>query len=337
MLGATTFAGIESLVLLSGTTTSFGTPGNELFSYNVTWNDNNAADGFNFIVNFNGLKAGENTTFDGSAENDGSFTFFGGFGIDTLKGGSGSDGFFFGDGARFTAADTIDGFSGGDDQLGLRGDYTVTFGSTTIRNIDTIVLLSVNDTRFGGAIGSGYHYDLTSHDDNVAAGGVLTVNGNGLAASESLRFDGHNETDGRFNLRGGAGADTLIGGAGNDSIFGNLGADDLTGNGGNDTFVYRVTGDSTLSAMDHITDFDAGDIISLSLIDANSTNGAGNDALTFSNDGTFHNLAGELRTYESGPGNWVVEGDTNGDGNADLIIAVGVVNSHQLTAGDFIF
>jgi VCBS repeat-containing protein len=336
VLGNSTFTGIESLVLLSGTDTRFGGPGNLSHSYNITWNDLAAADGLNFTVNFNGLKAGENTNFDGSAENDGSFTFFAGFGIDTLKGGSASDGFFFGDGARFTAADTIDGFSGGDDQLGLRGDYIVTFNSATIRNIDTIVLLSVNDTRFGGATGPGYHYDLTSHDGNVAAGGLLTVNGNGLAAVESMRFDGHNEIDGRFSLLGGAGADTLIGGAGNDRLFGNLGADDLTGNGGNDTFLYRVTGDSTLSMMDEIFGFDAGDVIDLALIDANSANGAGNDAFTLSGDGAFHNVAGELRTYQNG-GRWFVEADTNGDSAADFIVAVGVANNHQLVAGDFIF
>jgi hypothetical protein len=36
---------------------------------------------------------------------------------------------------------------------------------------------------------------------------------------------------------------------------------------------------------------------------------------------TFSNTAGELRAFQSGS-NWFVEGDTNGDGVADLVILV---------------
>jgi hypothetical protein len=40
-----------------------------------------------------------------------------------------------------------------------------------------------------------------------------------------------------------------------------------------------------------------------------------------------------LRAYQSGSA-WFVEGDTNGDGNADLFIQVGVTGS--LTQSDFL-
>lgn len=76
------------------------------------------------------------------------------------------------------------------------------------------------------------------------------------------------------SLTGSAGNDTIIGGAGNDTITGGAGADSLSGGAGNDTFVYSAVTDSaavvtgTAVTFDSITDFAAGDKISLAAINA---------------------------------------------------------------------
>ncbi|MDB5693676.1 MAG: type secretion C-terminal target protein, partial [Alphaproteobacteria bacterium] len=189
--------------------------------------------------------------------------------------------------------------------------------------------------RFGGASSPGFTYSLTTDDANLAAGQTLTVTGTGLAANETMTFDGSHETDGQFALRGGAGNDSLTGGAGNDSLFGALGADTLNGGAGNDTYIYRTTGDSTSSAMDHIIGFNSGDLIDLSLIDADAAT-PGNQAFTFV--AAFDGHAGEVRAFQdpNNAGHWFVEADTNGDSIADLVIDVTSANSHQIVVADFI-
>jgi Ca2+-binding RTX toxin-like protein len=136
-------------------------------------------------------------------------------------------------------------------------------------------------------------------------------------------------------LRGGAGADHLTGGAGDDQLFGALGADTLTGGGGNDTYLYRVAGDSTASATDHIIGFDAGDLINLSLIDADATTD-GNQAFTFVS--AFDGHAGQILMTEdpNQSGHWIVEADTDGDTNPDLVIDVTVANGHIMGHNDFV-
>jgi serralysin len=334
-LSATSLTAIETMVLLSGNDTRFGESGTQLYDYNVTTDDANVAAGGKLTVNFNGLQAGEDVIFDGSAETDGVFTFFGGFGHAELTGGAGSDGFFFGEDGRFNAADRIDGLTGADDQLGLRGNYNLVFDADTIHNVDTIALLSASDHRYGGGAATAFTYALTMNDGNVGSGERLIVSATGLGAGETLTFDGSAELDGRFDIRAGAGNDVLTGGHGDDSLFGGLGADALTGGAGNDVFLYRSAGESTASATDSIKDFDAGDRIDLAAIDADSLTG-GNQAFSFIGANAFSGHAGELRAYEQN-GAWVVEADTDGNGTADLVIGVTTANGHQLVASDFNF
>jgi len=334
VFAASTMTNIETLVLLSASDARFAPPGTA-FDYNVTLDDANVAAGKTLTVNANLLHAGESLTFNGSAETDGSFLIFGGLGNDSLIGGQGSDAFFFGDGGRFTAADHVDGQGGTDDQLGLRGDYSagVVFAASTMRNIETLVMLSASDARFAPP-GTAFDYNVTLDDANVGAGKMLTVNANGLHVGEDVTFNGSAETDGSFRFMMGAGNDTLVGGANNDQFYGRLGQDVMTGGGGNDTFYFRAVGESTAAAMDHVTDFNAGDHLDLSSIDASTTH-SGNDAFAFIGEAAFSNVAGELRVVGSGS-DWVIQGDVDGDGIADISIAVTTIGGYNFAANDFI-
>jgi Ca2+-binding RTX toxin-like protein len=292
------------------------------------------------VVNANGLGIYEEFTFDGRAETDGGFTTFAGFGKETLVGGQAADGFFFGEG-RFNVGDTVKG-AGGDDQIGLRGDYSLDFNTGAyagaVDGVETIVLISGTDPRYAAPAGDNeFDYTLVLADSMAGAGGQFTVTGTGLGALESMNIDGSAEASAVLRLRGGAAGDKLTSGGGNDQLFGGLGADILTGNGGADTFIYTDVAQSGGSAVDQILGFATGtDKIDLSAIDANS-NAEGSQAFTFSNDGSFHNTAGELRTTWDAPNNrWVVEGDTDGNGIADFTVHVTTLDNAPLGSGDFI-
>jgi hypothetical protein len=90
--------------------------------------------------------------------------------------------------------------------------------------------------------------------------------------------------------------------------------------------------------MDEIIGFTSGtDKLDVSLIDANSL-AAGNQAFTWIGSSAFGGSgaasAGQLRAYQSG-GSWFVEGDTNGDGTADLVIEL--AGATPVASGDFFF
>jgi Ca2+-binding RTX toxin-like protein len=203
-------------------------------------------------------------------------------------------------------------------------------------------MLSGGDTRFGSD-GLGYSYDLTTNNGNVAAGGTLVITANTLRSDESLTFNGSAETDGRFrifsgdgadSIRGSAGADDIFGRGGNDSIVGGLGGDVLNGGAGNDRFIYTSVADSTAAARDTIADFAAGDLIDLLQVDANSA-AAGDQAFTFIGAAAFSNTAGQLRATQQG-GSWLIQGDTNGDGIADLSILVTRADGAGFAGADFV-
>jgi Ca2+-binding RTX toxin-like protein len=255
--GAATITNIETLQLAAG------------HSYNFTTNDANIASGQTLTVDGGALGASDTLTFNGAAETDGSLAFVGGAGGDTLTGGAQADTFdlshggtdtahggggndTFTPGAALTAADTIDGGTGSD-TLALNGDYSsgFTFGATTIASIETIQLAS------------GHSYVLTTNDGNVAAGGLLTIDGSGLGAGDALTVNGAAETDGSFAFVGGSGNDTLTGGAQADNFDLSHGGTDIAhGGGGNDVFSAGAA-------------FTAGDGID---------GGAGNDTLVLNGD-----------------------------------------------------
>jgi len=116
-------------------------------------------------------------------------------------------------------------------------------------------------------------------------------------------------------LFGGEGEDFLSGGNGKDELTGGQGEDHLEGNGGNDLFIFASVDEMDKGGnADVIEDFEDGDKIDLS--------GAG--SFTYINDNNFSNVAGELR-FEDG----LLQGDVDGDGNADFEIKVKDVNSLQ--------
>jgi serralysin len=140
-------------------------------------------------------------------------------------------------------------------------------------------------------------------------------------------------------LKGDAGDDVIDGRGGNDTIYSGLGVDALTGGEGQDTFVFTDYRDSGVTytplsgggynavnhGIDTIQDFKTGvDKIDLSQIDADTTH-SGNQAFHIVDQLTGH--AGELRVFlgtsvdSQDPVNegwFMLEGDVNGDGNADF-------------------
>ncbi|MGE5539070.1 MAG: VCBS domain-containing protein [Gemmatimonas sp.] len=127
------------------------------------------------------------------------------------------------------------------------------------------------------------------------------------------------------------GNDVVYGGAGNDYIDAGKGADYLSGGAGADVFVYESTLDSAPTAMDTILDFNSvdGDKIDFSQIDAVS--GGTDDAFTVVD--TFTGTAGELTIASQGTW-YLVSGDTDGDGVADL--ALHVTSASTIVASDFV-
>ncbi|HEX8655316.1 MAG TPA: calcium-binding protein [Allosphingosinicella sp.] len=237
VVGATQWTSIESLAILAGNNTSWGDPGGNFYSYNLTLNDANIAAGVQLVVDANTLRVGENLTFSLAGELDGSALIHGGLGVDTLTGGAGADTFYFSSG-KFGASDVVVG-GAGLDSLYLRHGLTATIGAGQLTGIETIGFAA-------GTAGVTATYNITANNANLAAGGLMTVAGSALLATESLTFNASAETDGNYNMTGGTGADvltggaladTIVGGAGNDTLSGGAGADRLEGGIGDDIFV----------------------------------------------------------------------------------------------------
>jgi len=267
-------------------------------------------------------------------------------GNDTVNGGGGDDFIYYG--ATLTNADTTNG-GGGYDTLGIVGPYSLTFDADDLSGIEKLALYTDGDANTAA------NFTIKMNDANVAAGETLFVTAASLQAGETLNFDGTAETNGKFVVQGGAGADTISGGAktdflignlgddqllgmaGNDTLVGGTGADRLTGGAGNDFFRFEAVSDSTFAAADVITDFTAGDKIDLSAIDANGNSADGNSAFTYLGNGNFTGHAGELRAFEVVAGKWFVVADIDGDSVGDLYIEVNTTGGHPIVAADFNF
>ena len=111
----------------------------------------------------------------------------------------------------------------------------------------------------------------------------------------------------------------------------------LTGGGGNDVFRYDNVAESNSTERDGIQDFNSGDLIDLSRIDANTLVG-GDQAFNFIGSAAFSNTAGELRFENISLGGpiWLVQGDTDGNGVSDFEVVLVISPADPITASDFI-
>lgn len=165
--------------------------------------------------------------------------------------------------------------------------------------------------------------------DDVLTGSSIVDGLDGGAGNDKLSAgDGADDLygeSGRDKLKGGSGEDYLDGGKGRDKLTGGGDADLLHGGGGKDKFIVTKVGQSTPEASDTILDFAAGkDLIDLRKIDEFSR---------FIGEREFTGRAGEVR-YGYDGGDTIVQGDTNGDGRADLAIVL--VGKIALVADDFL-
>ena len=235
----------------------------------------------------------------------GGYAGFGGEGNDIIRTGSGggATGFGFGE----LGDDTLVGGDGGDVLVGGLGDDTYIVSDLGDKATET--------SSIGGNdhVMSAISFQLGANIEQLTLTGSANVHGFGNAL------------------------DNII--TGNDGINilgGGLGADILTGGGGNDIFLYHNVAESTAAATDRILDFTSGDKIDLRTIDAR-TNSAGNDAFTFVGGNAFSGTAGELRAIDNGGNSWTIEADTNGDGIADLVIALTTSDpAYIVTGADFL-
>jgi VCBS repeat-containing protein len=69
--------------------------------------------------------------------------------------------------------------------------------------------------------------------------------------------------------------------------------------------------------------------------EADAVAGGADDDFSFIADGAFTGNAGELILVESN-GEWLLQGDTDGDRIADLVIGIQTTGGYVVKAGDFL-
>ncbi|HET9639043.1 MAG TPA: calcium-binding protein, partial [Allosphingosinicella sp.] len=196
---------IENISILAGSNMNFGEPGTNRYDYVLTIDDANFAAGVQARINGAALLAGEDFTFDGSAETNANLVVYGGKGVDTLTGGLGNDIFFYAE-ERFATGDKVNGGAGYDGMF-LRGNYTIDFNAPgytgLFTNIENLTLTSATDERYARGGGTEFDYNLTLSNAIVNPGATLTVSGALLMATETMVLDASQETDGFLRLFGG--------------------------------------------------------------------------------------------------------------------------------------
>lgn len=228
-------------------------------------------------------------------------------GNDVVRGGPGDDRLWGNAGD-----DSLDGGAGADVFSGGAGVDTADYSALTI---DVNVNLAAASGQWGA---DGDTYNSIENVIGTAVSDLLT----GDAGANHLAGGGGNDW-----LDGGGERDLLEGGDGDDLLRGGSGADVLSGGAGADVFFFYEAQHSPTGSPDQIMDFSDLDLLSLSMIDANSQR-ADDQAFSYIGSAAFTNAAGELRFAEH-----LLEGDIDGDGTADFQIDVNVAT---LTSGDFL-
>jgi Ca2+-binding RTX toxin-like protein len=199
---------------------------------------------------------------------------------------------------------------------------------------DTIILEGLhNDTVYGGSgndtIDAGMGRDTIyggSGADTLFGGGGRDVlwggSGNDILNGDNDAVD--------FSLHG---VDTMYGGSGNDTLYGGGRADIMSGGSGNDTYIYKVgvgtEHESRVGAADHITDFQTGDKIDVSFMDADGNAANGNSAFTFSANASTQ--AGTCWVEQRDDGQHLFFNVNGGAADMEIISD----NGHVFTASDF--
>ncbi|MET1113241.1 MAG: calcium-binding protein [Allosphingosinicella sp.] len=247
---------------------------------------------------------------------DGHDTLTGNGGDDSLYGGAGHDSLIGG-----TGADYMEGNDGNDAYIvDDAGDAVVELSGEGTSDIVYSNLTT---------------YTLAAEVENLQSNSSSAFTGTGNVLDNIIWGGSSDDTlsgvDGNDELRGGGGNDVLDGGNGDDRLIGSQGADIFTGGADSDIFQIDYWDSGTGVDADRITDFQTGDIVDLTLWDADF-NTPGNQAFTFVGGAAFSSTAGELRTYFDGTDTWV-QGDITGDAVADFeILFDGAVS---LSGSDF--
>jgi Ca2+-binding RTX toxin-like protein len=211
--------------------------------------------------------------------------------------------------------DVVEGGKGDDNILG-GGGGDVLFGGD---NHDALFGEDGNDVLFGD---DGNDYLFGGSGNDVLFGGKGNDTLFGGDGDDALFGDKGNDV-----LFGGDGNDVLFGGEGNDVLDGGGGLDIMTGGDGNDTFVFRGFQHSGSSPVlrGRVTDFEVGDTVELSDIDANPMAGGNQDFKLVLPAATEFSEAGELRVrYEhfddDDSDHTFIEGNLDDDDEAEFWI-----------------
>ncbi|WED83224.1 cadherin domain-containing protein [Aeromonas media] len=231
----------------------------------------------------------------------------GGNGSDMLDGGSGSDTLLGGNGE-----DTLYGGLGDDILSGGNGQDLVYGGSG-----NDVIGTSLVNSENGNDVIYGDGWDDYRQQSRAIAGSDTIYGGNGSETIYGDNGDGH-ASGGNDSIYAGNGNDTVYGEGGDDTIQGGNGADLLSGGSGNDLFVYQSAMESNSGGMDTIRDFSG-------VRDANPDNDKvdlrpllGSTDLKWG--GTISLINGVWYEQNAGQNATYIKADTNGDGQADLVI-----------------
>lgn len=239
------------------------------------------------------------------------------------------------------AANTLNGGNGADAMRGGAGNDTYVVDNKADRVLETVSSTDSSDA--GGTadvVRASVSFTLPVFVEKLLLTGSIAINGTGNALANKMTGNAAANIlqglDGSDVLDGAGGNDTLNGGAGADRLTGGLGSDVLTGGADADRFIFNKgdTGPAATAAPDQITDFShaEGDLIVLSSIDAVAGT-VTNNAFHFIGTADFSGRKGELH-YAIASGDTRIEGDTNGDRVADLVIVL--TGSQTLEAADFV-
>jgi Ca2+-binding RTX toxin-like protein len=247
-------------------------------------------DTFNSIENLTGSSFIDVLTGD-----DGDNILYGGIGDDTLNGGGGNDTLWGGPGRDVLAG-------------GTGNDIYIVDDAGPKTSFDKFIELANagNDTVRSGT----QTLDLTTARFANIENAELT----GSVAFDLVGTDVNNF------LKGNDGANKITGGAGFDTLFGGAGSD---------LFVYNDISDAqpSTTSSELIQDFQVGDKIDVSKIDANTTKG-GNGTFSFIADAAF-TAAGQLRVFVDGT-DTIIQANVDANLGADFQVRLtGVLALHD--------